>query len=401
MKIRVGVIGGGITGLATAFKLLKKRADRIELSLMEKEREVGLHQSSHNSGVLHAGLAYAPHSAKAQLARSGIRQMIAFCREHDIPHEQCGKLVLATDSQEVEELEKLRTNGLRNGLIGLRILDREEYLEKEPYAGGVKALLVPEEGIVDFKGVCDGLRREIEALGGHVVSGFKFTAVEQRGGEQRLQSSKGEEVAVDYTINCGGLYADRIAHLFGVHPAVRIVPFRGDFYRFKASSDRLVNDLIYPLADPRYPFLGVHLTRLITGEKEAGPNAVLAFSREGYNWWDIHPGELGSALSYKGFRRFVKKHPYMVASELQSTLWKSHFVKRLKPLLPEIEERDLEKSRSGVRAQAMDKKGNLAGDFELMQGEHSTHLINAPSPAATASLAIGDWISDKVLSYLD
>lgn len=394
---RIAIIGGGIVGLSVAYKLLLKNGNKIDVTVLEKETGVGTHQSSHNSGVLHAGLAYQPGSQKALLAYSGIRQMIKFCKTNNIEFEQCGKLVVATHEEQVPQLKQLRENGIQNGLKGLELLNKSEMRQIEPYVDGVMALGVPEEGIADFPAVCHRLRELIIGEGGKVLTEFEFKRMEERSNCHLLESNKGEIIEVDHTINCGGLYSDVIAKEFGLNPNVKIIPFRGDYYRLKEKYSYLVNNLIYPVADPQYPFLGVHFSRMTNGKIEAGPNAVLAFRREGYGFWQIKYSELFQSLTYPGLIKFTLNHPKMVFREISSSISKSSFVNRLKPLIPEIQTHQLEKGRSGVRAQAMDRSGNLVGDFKILQSKNSTHLINAPSPAATASLAIADWVVDLVL----
>ena len=323
-----------------------------EITLLEKESEVGKHQTGHNSGVLHCGLYYKPGSVKARLAVQGIRQMVAFCQENGVPHEICGKLVVAVDDIEVGRLRALQERGAANGLEGLRWLGREEMREIEPHVGGVAALRVPQEGIVDY--------------------------------------------AADYLINCARLYCDRVAELAGERRDMRILPFRGEYYKIRADRQSLVRNLIYPVPDPAFPFLGVHFTRLIHGGIEAGPNAVLATAREGYRKSDFNAADLADALTYGGFWRFLRRYPSMCWYELRRSFSRALFCRSLQRLVPEIQPDDLAAGGSGVRAQAIAPEGDLVQDFRFIERANALHVLNAPSPAATASLAIGAEIASMV-----
>lgn len=393
----ITIIGGGIIGLATAWKILQ-RGLTDQVIVLEKESGVGQHQSGNNSGVLHAGLYYKPGSLKARLATSGIRQMTQFCVEHDIPHEICGKVVVATDESEVETLRKLHQNGTANGLQGLRWLDKQELNRIEPHVSGVAALHVPEEGIVSYKAVCRRLRELIHDAGGSVITDFEVSEVSQTATKWTIISTQNRVVHAQYIINCAGLYADKIASLCGVKSDIKIVPFRGQYYTLQKSSEKLVKHLIYPVPNPDYPFLGVHFTRMIDGGVEAGPNAVLAFAREGYTFWKINFGEFWDALRFVGLRKFIVRHMGMVIDELHSGLSKKVFLQRLQKLIPALRSTDLSKGGAGVRAQAMGPDGHLIQDFVIEQHGRSLHVISAPSPGATASLAIADYLIDEYLS---
>ena len=382
-------------GLATALQL-KRNAPGCSIRLLEKEPNVGAHQSTHNSGVLHAGLYYKPGSLKAQLAVSGIRQMVAFCREHAVRHEICGKVVVATDDAEVNRLHILLERGTENGLRGLRWLSREELSEVEPHAAGLAAVHVPEEGIVDYAGVCAAMQHELTQLGVEVITSALVTALCPEGNGWRVLSTAGEWEA-GFVINCAGLYCDRVARLGGQHCATRIIPFRGEYYKLKASAQHLVRGLIYPVPDPVFPFLGVHFTRLVDGGVEAGPNAVLAFAREGYTKWQINLRDLAAALTCSGLWRFMHKHQGMVWAELGRSFSRRLFCAALQKLVPEIRGSDLEFGGTGVRAQAILPDGTLVQDFNFVEGSNTLQVLNAPSPAATASLAIGQYIARKVL----
>jgi len=391
---RVIIIGGGIVGLATACKL-SRCCPSARVTVLEKENKVCAHQSGHNSGVLHAGLYYKPGSLKARLAVSGVREMVAFCDEHAVPHEICGKLVIAADESEVPRLRALHERGSQNGLEGLRLLNREQMREIEPHAGGVAGLHVPQEGIVDYAKVCEAMRTQIESKGGSVVLGAKVTALELKHGEWRIGTTAGHQAA-DFLINCAGLHCDRVSELAGEQREVRIVPFRGEYYQIKPERRHLVRNLIYPVPDPQFPFLGVHFTRLIHGGIEAGPNAVLAFAREGYRKTDVKLPDLWDALTFSGLWRFLAKHKRMSWEELRRSFSRRLFCASLQKLVPDIRAEDLSPGGAGVRAQAMSPDGNLVQDFCLLHRPRALHVLNAPSPAATASLAIGAEISNLV-----
>ena len=389
------VIGGGIVGLATAWRLQTMQPGS-RVCLLEKEPEVGSHQSGHNSGVLHCGLYYKPGSTKAVLAVRGIRQMVEFCREGGIAHEVCGKLVVACDDAELARLRNLEERGRQNGLEGIEFLGREAMLEREPNVGGIAALRVPQEGIVDYPAVCRELQRRVETNGGDVQTGARVTRFEQRGGEWIAATTKGDFTG-RFLVNCAGLHCDRVAGLAGERRETRIVPFRGEYYKLAEGSEGLVRHLIYPVPDPQFPFLGVHFTRLIHGGIEAGPNAVLAFAREGYRKTDINLRDLFDAVTYPGLWRFVARHPRMTALELWQSFSKRRFCRALQKLVPSIRVTDIEPGGAGVRAQAMAREGELIQDFCLIQRPAALHVLNAPSPAATASLAIGEEIVRQIL----
>jgi L-2-hydroxyglutarate oxidase LhgO len=383
----VAIVGGGIVGLAAGLRLLE-RFPAARVTVLEKEAGVGRHQTGHNSGVLHSGLYYKPGSAKARLAVAGIRQMVAFCRENAIPHEICGKLVVAADESEVPRLRDLELRGAANGLEGLRWLSAGEMREIEPHVGGVAALRVPQEGIVDYAAVCAAMVAKIAALGGQVVTGARVQRLRPRAAGWLAETTAGDFEA-DFLINCAGLHSDRMAELAGERREVRILPFRGEYYKIREDRRHLVRHLIYPTPDPRFPFLGVHFTRLIHGGIEAGPNAVLAFAREGYRKRDFNARDLFDALSYGGFWRFMRKYPSMCWYELRRSFSRRLFCQSLQRLVPEIRPEDLAPGGSGVRAQAIAPEGDLVQDFRLIARKNALHVLNAPSPAATASLAIG------------
>ena len=391
---RTLIIGGGIVGLATALRL-GERFPAECITLLEKESGLGRHQTGHNSGVLHCGLYYKPGSVKARLAVSGIRQMVAFCKENGIPHEICGKLVVAADEREVERLRNLQERGTANGLEGLRWLKREEMREIEPHVGGVAALRVPQEGIVDYARVCASLVTRLRERGTRVVTSARVTKLRSMSGGWVAETPVGE-FAADYLINCAGLFCDRVAELAGERRDMRILPFRGEYYKLRADRQSLVRNLIYPVPDPAFPFLGVHFTRLIHGGIEAGPNAVLATAREGYRKSDFKAGDLADVLTYGGFWRFLRKYPSMCWYELRRSFSRALFCRSLQRLVPEVQPDDLATGGSGVRAQAIAPEGDLVQDFRFIERANALHVLNAPSPAATASLAIGAEIASMV-----
>lgn len=385
------LVGGGLVGLATAWRLLQ-RFPSARLTLLEKENRVGAHQSTHNSGVLHCGLYYQPGSHKARMAVHGIRQMIRFCREEAIPHEICGKLVVATRKEELPRLEELMRRGAANGLEGLRRLEPGEFRRIEPNATGLAAVHVPEEGIVDYAAVCERLAARVRERAGVIELNARVTGLDRRDGEWVARTSRGEWVG-EWLINCAGLHCDRVAVLAGEKREVRIVPFRGEYYRLRPEREGLVRHLIYPVPDPAFPFLGVHFTRLIKGGVEAGPNAVLAFAREGYSLGRVNAADLWDAVTYPGLWRFLGRYPQMVRTELAQSFSKTRFCRALQRLVPEVRPEDLDTGGAGVRAQAMSPEGGLVQDFHLLVRERALHVLNAPSPAATACLAIGEHVA--------
>jgi L-2-hydroxyglutarate oxidase len=391
---RIIVVGGGIVGLATAVKLSPRFPD-VEIVVLEKEPRVALHQSGNNSGVLHAGLYYKPGSLKARLAVAGLREMTAFCRENNIRHEICGKIVVAVDETEMNRLHNLHDRGRQNGLQGLRLLKREQMLEIEPHVGGVAAIHVPQEGIVDYTQVCRAMSAKIETSGGKVVCRARVASLRPQASGWVLRTPAGDWEA-DYIVNCAGLHCDRVAQMAGEKRQVRIIPFRGEYFKIRPERQHLVRHLIYPVPDPRFPFLGVHFTRLIEGGVEAGPNAVLACAREGYKKSDIDIGDLWDALSFPGLWRFMGRHKQMSWDEIKRSFSRRLFCQALQRLVPEIRVEDLEHGGAGVRAQAMSPEGELLQDFCLVRRPRALHVLNAPSPGATASLAIGGEIARLV-----
>jgi L-2-hydroxyglutarate oxidase len=388
---QISVIGGGIIGLATAYRAGQRFPDAV-ITVLEKEPSVGRHQSGHNSGVLHAGLYYKPGSAKARLAVCGIQQMIGFCRQNGIAHEVCGKLVVATEQEEIPRLHDLFERGQKNGLQGLQLLNCEQMREIEPHVAGIAAIRVPQEGIVDYPQVCEKLAAKIR---GRVVTKAEVTGLKQVASGWVAQTTAGDFES-DLVINCAGLECDRVAKMARVDPGLKIVPFRGEYYKIKPERQSLVRNLIYPVPDPAFPFLGVHFTRLIHGGVEAGPNAVLAFKREGYLKTDFSPADLLDALTYSGLWAFLKRYPRMCFDELRRSFSKELFCKSLQRLVPEIQVSDLAPGGAGVRAQAMLPNGDMVQDFHIVRHANSVHVLNAPSPGATASLAIGQEIVSQL-----
>ena len=383
----IAVIGGGLVGLSTAFKLKSTgRYDRV--LVLEKERDVGQHQSTHNSGVLHAGLHYAPGSLKARLALAGLREMLAFCREHDIPHDQCGKVVVATTDVESDRARNLLERGRVNGLQGLEWLDEKQLREIEPHARGIAAIHVPEEGIVDYAAVCQRLRQ----LAGDVVVNAPVRTLQRTSAGWRIAAGE-NTIDANIIVNCAGLYADRVARMSGERPDIQVVPFRGEYFTLRPERAHLVRNLIYPVPDPAFPFLGVHLTRRTHGGIEAGPNAVLALAREGYRWRNVNLRDLFAATTFPGLWRFVRRYPRVVTYEIARSFRRSLFLGSLQRLVPELRHDDLIRGPTGVRAQAMRRDGSLVGDFFFIRRHDALHVLSAPSPAATASLAIGGEIA--------
>ncbi len=388
------IVGGGIVGLATALKILEARPG-AKILLLEKEGTLGRHQTGHNSGVLHAGLYYKPGSLKAKLAVEGLRQMVDFCQEHQVAHEQCGKTVLATDKEELPRLEKLLERGTANGLKGLRKLGPEQIREIEPHAAGLAAIHVPEEGIVDYGAVVQALATEIRDKGGEIILCSRVEGLRGLGGDWVVQSTQGEFKAKQ-VVACAGLHSDRMVSKSGMKPSSKIIPFRGEYYMIRKERQSLVRNLIYPVPDPQFPFLGVHFTRMIQGEVEAGPNAVLAMAREGYSWGNINLRDLAESLSFSGLWKFMLKYPSICSYEIWRSISRKEFCRSLQKLVPEIQEGDLEPGSAGVRAQAMSADGALVEDFSFVEGPGILHVVNAPSPAATASLAIGQEIVKRL-----
>jgi L-2-hydroxyglutarate oxidase len=394
--MRICIIGGGIVGLATALQVKSQRPD-AGVVLLEKEGGFGRHQSTHNSGVLHAGLYYKPGSVKARMAVQGIRLMTEYCRRRGIDHEICGKLVVAVDEAEVGRLRALLERGRQNGLAGLEWLEGGAIREIEPNVAGIAAVRVPEEGIVDYAAVVLAMAGDARGAGAELHTGSRVEGLARDGAGWRIQAGPAEHRA-DFIVNCAGLHCDRVSAMAGEARATRIVPFRGEYFKLRPESAHLVRNLIYPVPDPAFTFLWVHFTRLIHGGIEAGPNAILATSREGYRKSDFNAADIWDALAFPGLWRFMGRHAGMCRDELLRSFSKRRFCESLQRLVPAVTEADLSEGGSGVRAQAMTPQGELVQDFKLIERGNALHVLNAPSPAATASLAIGAEIARRVLA---
>lgn len=387
------IIGGGIVGLSTAYQINQLLPGR-SICVVEKEPEVASHQTGHNSGVLHSGIYYQPGSLKAINCRSGKLAMQEFCQLHDIRFELCGKVIVATSEIELPALERIHQRGQANG-VTCRVIERSELLELEPHAAGIKAIHVPEAGIVDYRQVCQKLVELIQQQGHQVLTNWRVTKIEHRATDSWV-SSHHQSIATKLIINCGGLQADRLMKLGGSRPEAKIVPFRGEYYYLNPEKQHLCRNLIYPVPDPNFPFLGVHFTRMIGGGVECGPNAVLAFAREGYTKTKLNLADLCETMTYPGFLKLAIKHWKMGTGEMYRSFSKQAFVKALQRLMPEITAADLQPAEAGVRAQAVLPNGGLVDDFLIVEKERMVHVNNAPSPAATASLNIGLTIAQTV-----
>jgi L-2-hydroxyglutarate oxidase len=387
------VVGGGIVGLATAFQLLE-RQPACRLLIVEKEATIGVHQTGHNSGVLHSGIYYRPGSLRASNCRSGKQAMERFCAVHGIDYEICGKVIVAVDERELSLLQTIYERGQANG-VRCELIDRERLLELEPHAAGIRAVHVPEAGIVNYRQVAGKLADLITRAGGQITCRAPVIGIKSQSRPVIIETTAGE-FSSDFAVTCAGLHADRITRLSGQEPPAQIVPFRGEYYDIKPSAHHLCRNLIYPVPDPNFPFLGVHFTRTIEGKLECGPNAVLAFAREGYRWRNISPRDLCESLTYPGFLRLAAKHWRAGMAEMWRSLSKGAFVRALQRLVPEVRSDDLESAPAGVRAQAVQREGKLADDFLICESERVIHICNAPSPAATASLNIGRLVGEKL-----
>ena len=390
------IVGGGILGLATALKLIRAHPS-LRLLILEKEAEIARHQTGNNSGVIHSGLYYRPGSLKARSCVAGRKELMAFCDENAVPYEICGKVVVATSEEELPRLEELHRRGIANGLKDLQIIGPERLKELEPHATGIKGLHVPETGIIDYKKVAAAYAEKIRDAGGDIRLSQRVVGILNRPEEIVLQTSGGD-YRTKHLINCCGLQSDIVAQMMGgdnnSEEEHRIIPFRGEYYKIAPERQFLVRNLIYPVPDPTFPFLGVHFTRMAKGGVEAGPNAVFAYAREGYRHTDINLSDLWRTISFKGFWAITGKYWQTGFGELYRSLSKSAFVRALQKLLPEIRESDLVPGGAGVRAQAVSASGALVDDFVIRQSRNAIHVLNAPSPGATASLAIGQQICE-------
>jgi L-2-hydroxyglutarate oxidase len=390
----VAVVGGGIVGLGTAMALALE--SRASLVVLEAESRLAAHQTGHNSGVIHSGLYYAPGSLRARNSVEGRQALYRFCEEHGIPHDRCGKLVVATTPSELQALERLEERGRANGLTDVRRLGPEELREYEPHVAGVAGLLVPETGIVHYGEVAEAFARVAEERGARILRKARVLAIDNRNGETVLETAQGD-VKARGLINCGGLESDRVARLAGLRPGVQILPFRGEYYELVPERRFLVKNLIYPVPDPRFPFLGVHFTRMIRGGVEAGPNAVLALGRYGYRWRQVSARDLWEMACYPGFWRMAMRYWRTGLFEIHRSLSKRAFLAELQRLLPELRAEDIRPAGAGVRAMAVEPDGSLVDDFRLVQLDRMIHVLNAPSPAATASISIGRTLARLAL----
>ena len=387
--MNIAIVGGGIVGLALGYKLSKVKGNKVHV--YEKEKEVGFHQSGRNSGVLHCGLAYKPGSLKAKLAVSGIKQMVKYCIDYKINHDVCGKIVVASNEDEAKLLENTAQRGNLNGLKGLKYLNNRELKNREPFVSSHKTLLVPEEGIVDYKGVMMSMKENIINSGGRVFLDTKIEKVEEN--KNFIYINKNSSISYNTIIYTTGLQSDINFKKFTNNKLkAKIVPFRGEYYTLEEHAKKLVNHLVYPVGNPKFPFLGVHFTRMINGDREVGPNAVLAFKREGYKNTDISISEMLDYLSYLGFLKFIGKNFLFSLNEFSTSILKSSFLKKTQKLIPDISSSDIKSGPAGVRAQGIDHKGNLMMDFDIKTHKNQIHVINAPSPAATSALSIADYI---------
>jgi len=390
----IAIVGGGIIGLATAYEFALRHPQRTVL-LLEKEQQLATHQTGRNSGVIHSGIYYLPGSQRAVNCRAGKAMLEKFCGHYGIPHERCGKVIVAVSDDELPQLQKIYERGIANG-VKCELIERARLQELEPHSAGVRAIHVPEAGIVDYPAVCAKLAELAQRVNTRIVLGAKVERILNAAGEVRLETTAGEFVA-KWLVTCAGLHADRVAEMGGNTPREKIVPFRGEYYALQPAAQRLCKNLIYPVPDPRFPFLGAHFTRMIKGGVECGPNAVLAWAREGYTGRDINWGDLRETLGYVGFRRLAWKYWRMGLGELWRSWSKKAFVKELQRLIPELTLDDVTPAPAGVRAQAVSPQGEVIDDFVIEESPRAVHVINAPSPAATASLAIGKNIAERIV----
>jgi L-2-hydroxyglutarate oxidase len=389
----VAVVGGGVVGLAAAYRFTRRFPGR-RVVVLEKEARVAEHQTGHNSGVLHSGIYYKPGSLKAVTCRAGKKAMEEFCAAEGIAHEICGKVIVAVTDADLPALERIHERGVANG-INCTLIDKNRLVELEPHAAGVRAIHVPETGIVNYRQVCERLAGRVRQAGGEVAFGARVTTVRHHADGVTAVTPAGDFTACQL-VNCAGLHSDRVARLTGLDPGARVVPFRGEYYALKPGAYRLCRNLIYPTPDPRFPFLGVHFTRMIDGSVECGPNAVLAFGREAYTFFALNPSDLLETLTYRGFLRMARRHWRMGLGEAWRSLSKAAFVRALQRLVPDIRAEHLEPAPAGIRAQMIAPDGGLVDDFLLLEGERVVNVCNAPSPAATASLQIGEAVVDRL-----
>ncbi len=396
MNYNVIIVGAGIVGLATAYTILNKNAN-VKLLLIEKENEVAKHQTGNNSGVIHSGIYYKPGSLKAINCRRGYQMLLDFCDENNIEYDICGKVIGATSENELHALENIYNRGIENGLNGLEYLSENQLKEKEYHVNGIKGIFVPQTGIIDFKVVSEKLAELIRKKGGEIIFNTSLQKIKNSQDEIIIETNNGEYYS-KFVITCAGLQSDRIARMTKPDLDVRIIPFRGEYYKLKDSSKTLVKNLIYPVPDPAFPFLGVHFTRMINGDVECGPNAVFSFKREGYSKISFDLKDTIESITWRGFHKVALNYWQVGMGEFYRSFNKNAFVKALQKLIPEIKESDLIKGGAGVRAQACDKNGKLIDDFYFVEQKNIIHVCNAPSPAATSALSIGEYIFEKYIA---
>lgn len=395
MQQDVIIIGGGIVGLASALRL-KQQNSSLKITVIEKEKSLARHQTGNNSGVIHSGIYYKPGSLKAINCINGYNMLIDFCRRNDVPFDLCGKIIVATEEKEIPLLQNLYNRGQQNGLTDMKMLNAAELKDYEPHVAGIAGIAVPQTGIVDYTQVALKYGEKIRALEGNIILGEQVIDI-QADGEQSVVLTQKTTYKARLVINCAGLYSDKIARLTSNHVNVKIIPFRGEYFKLKKEKEYLVKNLIYPVPDPNFPFLGVHFTRMMKGGVEAGPNAVLAFSREGYKKSNVNFSELAESLAWPGFQKVAMKYWKTGVGEMYRSFSKAAFTKALQKLIPEVQQNDLEDGGAGVRAQACDRTGGLLDDFMILEEKHVINVLNAPSPAATSSLSIGESVSRLAL----
>lgn len=395
----VVIVGAGIVGLATAYQLLEKKPE-LKIAIVEKEYDVAKHQTGNNSGVIHSGIYYKPGSLKAKNCIEGYDALIQFCKSENIKFDLCGKIIVATNESEIPALETLYKRGIENGLDGIKYINQQEIKDYEPHCIGIKGIFVPQTGIVNYKEICIRLSEKLKKQNAKIYFGFAVSKIFQNNDSVQIFDQHGEAISGNMMVNCAGLYCDKIAAMSGEKLDVKIIPFRGEYYSLKPEKAHLVKNLIYPVPDANFPFLGVHFTRRISGEIEAGPNAVFAFRREGYKKSDFHLFEFLESIFWKGFRKVAFKYWKTGLGEYYRSFSKAAFTKALQGLVPEVQMDDLEPAGAGVRAQACDRNGGLIDDFYIQENRLCVHVLNAPSPAATSSFSIGNHISSLIINKL-
>lgn len=393
---RIAIVGGGILGLTTA-RAVQRRLPQAAVTVLEKERALAQHQTSHNSGVVHAGVYYKPGSLKAQLCTRGVTLMRDYCHAHDLPYEECGKVIVATTPAEVVQLDVIFARGKANGVPDLTLVDADRLRQLEPHVAGLAAIHSPHTAITDFHAVATAVAAELQADGARIELGAEVLGVHQHGAEVLVTTPRGSS-SFDWLVVCAGLHADRLAQMTGGEPGPAIIPFRGDYFRLRPERRHLVRGLVYPVPDPRYPFLGIHLTRVVNGDVLVGPNAALAFAREGYRLRDVAPAELARTLRWPGFRRMARQHWRTGITELRRSASRRAFVREAQRYVPALTADDVVRGPAGVRAQAVDADGTLVDDFRIARHGSVVHVRNAPSPAATSSFAIAEMITDQLLA---